>query len=179
MLMYLAQMMLAKRNDEDGGWVQLLIFIIVAIFYSMGGLLKAKGKKNQEAQQKPAKPGLQPQRQQKVSRLMQLRDEAIAAQRRIREAKQAQKARIPEETDILLSQKTSQELEEKLFGADSASKVPPKSIDLDTLQYKPNDDTEDQLLHEQLVDFSEPDNLRKAIIYSEILGKPIALRDLA
>ena len=43
---FLAQLILAARNNDDGGgWVQLLVFLVMAIFWIVGGIKKARANK--------------------------------------------------------------------------------------------------------------------------------------
>ena len=46
----LAQIVLvAQRRDNDGaGWMQILVFVILAVLYAVGSILKAKGSKLEE-----------------------------------------------------------------------------------------------------------------------------------
>ena len=47
----LAQMLLARGNDgDDSGWMQLLILVIMAVFWALGGILKAKAGREQTDQ---------------------------------------------------------------------------------------------------------------------------------
>ena len=43
-------MILAARNSdgEDTGWSQLLVFIVLAVFWSIGGIMKARAEKTKQ-----------------------------------------------------------------------------------------------------------------------------------
>lgn len=60
----LMQVILAaqSRNDRDGGWMQILIFVILAIFYAVGSIVKAKANKTAKKGEKqiPRKPARKP-----------------------------------------------------------------------------------------------------------------------
>ena len=56
----LAQLILAARNSdsEDTGWMQMLVFIVLAAFYVIGSILKARANKQQKLEQE--EPGHKP-----------------------------------------------------------------------------------------------------------------------
>lgn len=61
---WLAQLILAARNsdDSDTGWMRILVVVILAVFYAVGSIVKAKANKTalKEEKQIPRKPGTKP-----------------------------------------------------------------------------------------------------------------------
>lgn len=57
---WIAQLILAARNsdDRDTGWMRILFFVILAIFYAIGSIVKAKAKRDVQKKEKqiPSKP---------------------------------------------------------------------------------------------------------------------------
>jgi len=48
----------AVNGDNDGGgWIQLLVFVVLGVVYALGNLAKAKAGKSEESQKDAAKPG--------------------------------------------------------------------------------------------------------------------------
>jgi hypothetical protein len=59
----LTQLILAARkNNEDNGWMQILVFVILAVFYALGSILKVKANKaaSKGKEQKSGKPVRKP-----------------------------------------------------------------------------------------------------------------------
>ena len=44
------------RNDDDGGWIQLLVLVVFAAIYALRGILKAKGRVANESREAQAPP---------------------------------------------------------------------------------------------------------------------------
>ena len=57
---WLAQLILAarNRNDRGSGWVQILVFVVLAVFYAVGSIVKARANKTapKGKEQAPHKP---------------------------------------------------------------------------------------------------------------------------
>jgi len=45
MSLSIIQFVLAARNDEEGGWMQLLVFLVMAVLWALSGIKKAKANK--------------------------------------------------------------------------------------------------------------------------------------
>ncbi len=164
--------LLAQREDFDN-WVNIFVVVMLAVFWLVGGLVKAMSKKAQdqklgtEAKPKPSglskdfrKPRLQkpppvpsgvgPPSQPQLLRQFKegARPRPVAHKPAVDLALQSDylsKAQFIEQPDI--------------------SKAP-------TLMQKPRSEAASL----PFLDLSNPQELRKAIIYYEILGKPLALR---
>ncbi len=183
----LAQLILAARGNDFEGWMDILILVIIAAVYGLGAIIKTKRKKpqeqvKQELGRKPARkpatggrgvleqffnelrgfaeptqgresrPIGQPARQ-KIARLQP------AVRKYATQAKQA--GRVQPTTRLAKPEFTGKTVE-GLAGKrmDMAAEVP-----------------ESKYLSEVLPDFTDPEDLRMAILHYEILGMPLSLRD--
>jgi len=150
-------------NGDEGGWMQLLIIIIIAAFYGISTLLKAKSAiKEQRAKQQRKPSGPKPRPQPPQSRPMEgpfdlesLR-KAFTQPRKITIKKPPQPVVAPAEIEL-----TEPEPELELI-----IEKPPK----------PPTPPAEPAIAQQLFDYPDPADLQKAILYYEILGKPISLR---
>lgn len=197
MNIFLAQLILARRNDEVEGWMNLLFVIVVAVFWVLGGILKAKSKKPQQQQhtgppkrpvQRPQSRGAQASRQageqsrprpstasqrpQYAPGFKPPAGEAIFSHPLFRNlAAQIERAtgvKIPTEMPKPQAPKKPPKPQTEMFIPAVKAAQPPgikKPVDVT--------DFSDALL----LDTSDPDDLRRAILYYEILGKPVSLRD--
>ena len=146
----LTQSVLAARNsDDESGWIQLLVFIIVAVIYAIGGILKARS--NKQKQQKAAprpqpRPRLRPQPQ-----VPHIRPRPhIAAP--------APKPPMPRAQP---APSMALQIEPQMEAHVPTS--PPKR-------------TEPDKLLSLVPELDEPETLKRAILYYEILGRPLSLR---
>jgi hypothetical protein len=185
--------LLAARGDEDIGWVQILVFVVVVVIYALGSIIKAKANKIEQGEQEqmPGKPGgkspgvrgrllargrvkpsptgrrQMPQAGQPRRRMTRPRP---VAQRAVPEMEQALEYPTPtpslaaelgvpaplKEADKLIS-KSVERLEDEEVGA--AAQIARTGY-----------------LAEILSDYADSEEIRRAILHYEILGKPLSLR---
>ena len=191
-----------RRHDDDtSGWFQLLIFIILGAIYALGGLLKLKAGKQKwlEEEEEEWQQGETPEsaRQEKVvprykplyERLeipevpkpalgQQVRQpqavQRAAHLRQYYKQQQAQKAQKKAATESPVREKKQFD---KISQMDIKLKKLKKAAERETERKKVTKPAEVQIAAQSSVfNIDETDELRRAIIYSEILGKPIALR---
>jgi len=211
----LAQLILAARNSdsEDTGWMQMLVFIVLAVFYAVGSILKARANKQQKLEQE--EPGRKPpestagapmafkqtpyqQAQRPVGRTpkSQPRPQQVQPSRR--------KIVRPQAAGRKPSIKTEQAIELPTLEALETPKVslpgPQLQADLEelpefTVETVKKDirlssveamgdkrigiageTPQTKYLAEILLDYDDPEKLRRAILHYEILGKPLSLR---
>jgi len=164
---YLSQyiVLLAQRKDFDN-WVNILVVVMLAIFWLVGGLVKAMGKKAHDRQQ----PGTEAQPK-------PLRRPADFRQARSRKPPPVPSAgHLPSQPQLRRQ-------------PEGASRPRPAAYKLDESRHKPAHipavDLAVQPEHPQprfaaaslsFLDISNPQELRRAIMYYEIIGKPLALR---
>jgi hypothetical protein len=171
---WLAQLVLAARkSDEDNGWVQILAFVILAIFYAVGSIVKARANKTapKGKEQIPRKPALKPPESTiDLQMLKQLfgRPESPtqSGQGRPRVTKEVQPTRRkvtrpqPAGMAMLEPQVAMPQPEKATAGAAAPAEIPRAKY-----------------LSEILSDYDDSEKLRRAILHYEILGKPLSLRE--
>ncbi|MCJ7728905.1 MAG: hypothetical protein MUO27_03375 [Sedimentisphaerales bacterium] len=147
----LAQIILAARNEDAEGWMNTLVVVLLAVFWAIGGILKARAKKTGAAdedegdEEKPLKP--------------------IAHRAEIKPVYKTRGAEV----------KHPQQPPRRQIGAETlAAKIEPKVAEreAETTVAK----TEEKAAIEQILSADEPGELKKAILHYEILGKPMSLR---
>ena len=159
----LAQLILAARNEDIEGWMKILFVVILAVFWAIGGVLKARTKKPEQEQEQLA--GKPTRRQVAMTQVEQLR-------RRVRRPRPVVQATIPKKPMPVL---TSEVLEEPKLPK-LKPEVQPAVEELPQLISKPVERPELILATESLLDYADPEELRRAILHYEILGKPLSLR---
>lgn len=191
-------------EGEDRGWMQLLIFVVVAVLYGLASIVKARKRKlDVEEEEQPAhklvpagrgvrhQPVRQTQRavrpepareaQQGPQPRPHPRPTAVrprsALQAFIAEIKRAAQGEIlqpAEEPKLSPAPPTvqAQPQEPPTFTAKPLPSALSKSLALGAKQPAQVD-----YLGELIPWFSGPDDLRRGILYYEILGKPISLRN--
>jgi len=211
----LAQLILAARNSdsEDTGWMQMLVFIVLAVFYVVGSILKARANKQQKLEQE--EPGRRPpkstrrtpkafkqtpyrQAQRPVGRTPkgQPRPQQVQPPRRkiVRPQPAGRKPSIKTEQAIKLptlealetpkvslpGPQVQADLEEL---PEFTVKTVEKDIRLSSVEALgdkrisiASETPQAKYLAEILLDYDDPEKLRRAILHYEILGKPLSLR---
>jgi len=158
-----AQTILAARNEDIEGWMNILIVVVLAVFWAIGGILKARSKKpEQEEEQLTDKPT---RRQTAIPQVEQLR-------RRVRRPQPVVQATIPKKPIPVL---TSEAIEEPKLPK-LKPQVQPAVEEIPQLISKPVERPELRPDIESLLDYADPDELRRAILHYEILCKPLSLR---
>ena len=159
---------ITAANNGEGGWVQLLVFVVMAALWMLGGLIKA--------------------RQEKMA------DKELGEEEENEDLFKFEKFEHPELETISQKQKPSEVNRSELKKARwQAQDEQTDKTDIGTyqrisepveLQQKRNkfslaaqEHQESELGREMLKDFHQPQELQKAILYSEIIGKPVSLRD--
>ena len=206
----LAQIILAARNRnlEDTGWMQILIIVVLAVFYVVGSIVKAKANKSRDQEQEEEQPsrkrGFRPaegtpgrakalpkipyqQAQRPVGRTpyRQPRPQVPTRRKVMRPQPAVQKFAAKEEQAIRpqtikplevskLPQPTPQVQPDLKELAELTSK-PLKQLE-DKYASAPAETEQARYLPELLLDYADPDELKRAILHYEILGKPLSLR---
>jgi len=200
--MEIAATILLARNDEpgNGGWIQLVVFVILGLVYALGGLAKMKANKAAEgedkAEEKPKRRPrykpldyLFPPRQAeakgtgtpKVSRITPrpAREIRRPTEMPIRRERR-QVARIPEVKKKSARPPVKPALPATKKSISSLETVVPSEIGkLEKLGVefsRSQKEGEQELSGRVVLDYENPDVLREAIVHYEILGKPLSLR---
>ena len=201
----LLQIILARRNDDTEGWMSILVFVVLAVFWVIGGIVKAKANKAGGGdEQLPGKPVRRPpahSRQAREQMLRQLQRPVDSAQgQRQQPRPAAQKPRM-KFADLQAAVRKFAVEAEQAFQSQSGKKTPvlkpvltepqnpPRTVELtettgktakrpqDKLVSEPEQMPESEYLSELLLDYADPEELRRAILHYEILGRPLSLRD--
>jgi len=156
----LAQIVLAVgRNDTEGtSWMNILVLVVLAVFYGLGSILKARANKLQEQEREQQQPGRKPEIKpfDKTQRVPKTFPKTPQAQRPViltpprgpRPVIRPAVARLARGQPAVAVQKPA-----------TIAEIP-----------------EAQHLAEILSDYADPDELTRAILHYEILGKPLSLR---
>ena len=200
----LAQIILARRSDDAESWMSILVFVVLAVFWAVGGIVKAKSRKSDTPDDKsmPRRPAHRPSARVNPLReqlLKQSRQPSGLAQRR--ESHPATKKPLTKFAEIRAAvQKFAAEAEQAF--QDQAGKTTPETkipvskpevkpdilkvpestrkslVQLeDKLTPVPTEMPETEYLSGLLLDYANPEELRRAILHYEILGRPLSLRD--
>jgi len=192
---YLAPIILAARKFDFENWTDMLVVIVLAIFWAVGGILKAKSKARadklrQQNQQQPgqkerlvpsAPAGSRPRQMQPRPRIQPPRRKIarpVPAAARLT-AQQQKTARLqgieqPVQSELLTPVAPLQtDIKEPLESVGKPlKKLESKAMGLsgETAQAAPAAE------QKPVLDFGDLDEVRRAILHYEILGKPISLR---
>jgi len=179
---FITQLILAARRRDDDGWTSFVPLVIMAAIWIVGGIMKAKANKikdldypeEAEEQARPeSKEPQQPKQAQKPRRPIAVyqagdRPKSIDARGTVREktvdVKPAKLKLQPSRPQVAPEIEAVPHPEKQDLGLKRKSKTAQKR------------DKEVQPAIRPLFS-DEPDELKRAILYYEILGKPISLRD--
>jgi hypothetical protein len=168
------QVLAARNSDEkDTGWMQILVFVILSIFYALGSIVKARANKTapKGKEQIPRKPARKSPEStidlQMLKQFWRLARPTPSSQPRPQV--QPKLEELPE------------------FTAEMALAIPAtvkKDVRLSSVEAPevmrvamPAEIPQTKYLSEILSDYEDPEKLRRAILHYEILGKPLSLRD--
>ena len=201
----LAQIILAGRSEDANGWMNILIVIVLAVIWAIGGIVKAKANKpGAPGEQPPGKPGPKPplhSREAREQMLRRLERPAGSAQGQGQQPRPAVKQPRMRFADLQAAVRKFAVEAEQSFQPQSGKKTPelkpvltepqspPRTVEptepigkivkglQNKLAYEPEQMPESEYLSELLLDYANPEELRRAILHYEILGKPLSLRD--
>jgi len=201
----LAQLILARRSDDAENWMSILVFVILAVIWAIGGIVKAKANKaGDQDEQSPAKPVRKPplhSREAREQMLRRLERPAGSAQSQSKKPRPAGQQPRMKFADLQAAVRKFAVEAEQAFQPQSEKKtpalkpvltdpqIPPKTVEhpepiskivkglQDKRAYEPEQMPESEYLYELLTDYADPEELRRAILHYEILGKPLSLRD--
>ncbi|HUS72826.1 MAG TPA: hypothetical protein VMY06_07135 [Sedimentisphaerales bacterium] len=205
MIEVLAQIILAAR--EKKGWGNILFIVFLALFWAIGGILKATRAKKAEEEKaggkllsrkpegKPAEgiKGLPKGPFQKIRLALEAelqKQHLLQAQQPQRKLARPQPAaqKVAAKTERAAQIPTLQPVEKAKIGP-LTRQVQPKLQELPDFTGKtvkklkdkridaPSEIPQVKHLAEILLDYSDPNELKRAILHYEILGKPLSLRE--
>ncbi|MHC4322957.1 MAG: hypothetical protein ACYSUX_01645 [Planctomycetota bacterium] len=199
------QIILARRNNDSDGWMNILFVVVLAVFWAIGGIIKAKANKpGAQDKQPPLKPGRKPplhSREAREQMLRRLERPAGSAQSQGQKPRPAAQKPRMKFADLQAAVRKFAVEAEQAFQPQTGKptqepkppltepQIKPESVKLtepisktvkelkDKQAYEPEQMPESEYLSELLTDYSDPQELRRAILHYEILGKPLSLRD--
>ena len=185
---YYAQFILAGPGDDTENWMNILFLVVLAVFWVVGGIIKATSQKSQDKrkQSTPRQPVRKtprpaPQREPLSKRPMQQ-----TAQSRPRESarpslQRAQLEKSYQSKDIetiLKSKPPAPETQGVPMMQEFPEFASKPFMDLGQMRLdSPHETSEGEDLPELIFDDTDPDELTKAILHYEILGPPVSLRN--
>jgi hypothetical protein len=174
---WLAQLVLAARNsdEKDTGWMQILVFVILSVFYAVGSIVKARA--NKTAPKTPNRPARKPPDLQILKQFFGLPEEPESSSQPSPEASKPQAAK-PQVQQTRRKVARPQPAGMAMFEPRMAmSQVQPKLEKATAGVAAPAEIPRAKYLSKILSDYDDPEKLRRAILHYEILGKPLSLRE--
>jgi len=200
----LAQQILAARDKDFESWTNILFIVVIGIFWIVGGILKAKANKSrQQDQEQPgrklpeAAPRWAPKPLQKTPYQQAERPVGRTQESQPRPQVQPPRRKIarPQPVGRKLPTKKEQVAWLETIEPMEALKLSPPRPQLQPKREKlpkftgelgkvlkdkglqvPSEVTRAETHVEPLLDYDDTDNLKRAILHYEILGKPLSLR---
>ena len=159
-------LILARNGDgEDTGWSQMLVFLVLAVFWIVGGIMKAKTQKANRQQQKQ-----KPQQGSKHFQRPDFQQVQKPAEKVTKVYQQAQAALRPEAAAKKV-EKFQEQIPKPVEMAGAVKQAERKIA-------KPAEKTVELVVEsERLLIPEDTQQLKTAILHYEILGKPLALRE--
>ena len=154
MLGMLQTILAARNNRQDSPWTQLLVILAIAVVYGIKTLVKAKRSFTEEADEND-----------------EYEESSLLLQQRQQEGQRPEPAK-PKFTMIQQKRSAPESVKVKTILEDEVEPVKRKSLILQGAEQQGQLQPDIALE----LDLDDTDSLRKAIIYSEVLGKPVSLR---
>ena len=175
------QVLAARNRDKDSGWVQILFFVIVSVFWAIGSIVKSKANKTVKGkEQTPSKPVRKPPEStvdlRMLKQLFGLSGEAESDSHPIPEQPKPQAAKLQVRP---VSRKVVRDYPARMAKPEEIPESPAETVK--KLEGKPvaapAEIPRTKYLSDILSDYEDPEKLRRAILHYEILGKPVSLRE--
>lgn len=185
----LANFILVARSDDGLGWVEILIFVIVAAVYAIGNFLKSRSSRSQQGEQQQSRP--QPRRREPLGRAAPRRPPPARPRQSLVSATEKQYQRRTQRPTRPIRRPQPAAPKAPLVSEQVIPLPEPEPLELATLpsavlleesteavgaRGAPAQE-EAAYLAGILADYEDPEQLRTAILHYEILGKPLSLRD--
>ena len=200
----LAQIILAAKNDDIEGWMNILFVVIIAVFWALGGILKAKTKNvKKDADETQSDRPLRKHEQFPIGEKKDLskhnfRTHSVGPETNRQYRRQIERLRRKvsprlaslgigtekkpmaihsEKTPV--KPRTSKRMPEIHVPVEKHSKLESEPVG----ELKDKNTTVRQEMSEvpvtldSLLDYTNSDELKKAILHYEILGKPMSMRE--
>ena len=164
---------IAAQNKDADDWINMLVFIVLAVFWAIGGIAKARSKKKGRPNERkqPEMPRIRPKSFEDRVQTIRERLEFAKSQFQERQIQEIEEETEPQIAQMPAKRYTEQKKPQGLV-SDFARETKIKPLESDITEQLPEELADDYLLN-----LFGQDNLKRAIVYSEILGKPVSLRE--
>jgi len=165
MKQFVQQIVLAAQGDDTKGWMNILFVVVLAVFWLISGIVKATSKKSQDSQKqqslhKPVR---------KVQPPTLARDPSLTPPKRTTQTRSQPQ---------LKSSPPQPRLGSIFQDIPNISSKPKPLMELEPMRLETRQRTSEiEDPPELVLDFTDPDELSKAILHYEILGPPVSLRN--
>jgi len=171
---YLAQLVLAARSDDVEKWSNILLVVVLAVFWAVAGLIKAKKAQQQGEEEQPGRtPEHKP-----AAALGALRKKLLQQSARLAGPVPGARHR-PQARQRLLTAVGTKPAAGSRLGTEPEAVPEPVNKPIEELQdYRPSpaEKPGPEFSPVFLPAYDDPEQLRRAILHYEILGKPLSLR---
>jgi len=183
----LAQINLA-RNDDVENWMNILFVVIIAVFWALGGILKARARNVKKESEEPQSDRPARKRPLTSTNLIKeffkqldfshsaVTDSSKQNRRQIEQLRRRNTRPQPTSLSIGTEKKliSVPSEEEHSMLTSEPSIIDTELKDKETVTHRETPGA--AFVFESLLDFNDSDDLRRAILHYEILGKPLSLR---
>jgi hypothetical protein len=162
----------AASGDEEG-WMQILVFVVLGVFWAVGQIVKNRAAKTQQEKQKQQpKPRPQPRPRLSLERFLQAEPEKTrTGPMQARAAKMARQ--LARDKAVEQAMKKPKQEAEPFYKS-----VVPESTEIKPLEERPTDKaTALAALEWTGVEIGTTEQLRAAMLHFEIFGKCVGLRE--
>ncbi|MBN1796821.1 MAG: hypothetical protein JW804_09125 [Sedimentisphaerales bacterium] len=183
----LAEYFVLLGQGEDEGWMQILVFIVMAVIWVIGGIMKSRSEKQKQQEKvqgqpvRPVRPKARTIYQEKAPKQPPARPKPRPLQER--------PAKRPTFDRIFAPDRIKQKIIDKIFPQQkpvelktkpAVTSPKPTEAAIQTKMIKARDEKEKAgaVVGEVVLDFGEPEQLQAAIIHYEILGKCVGQREI-
>jgi hypothetical protein len=191
---FLAQIILAAR--DTGEWMNILFFVAIAAFYAIGSVLKAKANKSAKQKQAKRQPGVKPAERAPLRQAVkktpppatvkkpaypQPPHRPVARPRPVMRKpvprKPAAAAKAAKPPGMAEAVPAVPSMQSELEGLRELPKKTVGQMDIGRLGLAAEKKEKEPVIYEEpLLALDDPDALRRAILYYEIIGKPVSMR---
>ncbi len=156
MNVFFEQLILSSRNESES-WLNILFIVILVVFWILGGILKARSKKAGKSDEDEQATGKTKYSRSSADKVTTPDEQLRSRIKRSRPKSVSQPVTLfkaeYENKPVIVSEKNISEPHEQALQSQSMSSIG------------------------SLLDYSDTDELKRAIILYEIIGKPLSIRE--
>ena len=171
-------------NGDEEGWMQILVFIVLAVVWAVGGIIKARGAKTQQDKQKEQpKPRPQPRPRPSLERFLQTEPQKARTKPvQTRSSKMARqplgfaRGRLEQDKAAEQARKKPKQTVQPFYKS-----IMPEEMEIKSIEQKQADKTTAlatvPMYGDSEVEIGTTEQLRAAMLHFEIFGKCVGLRE--